>query len=130
MNRDQARELIERYHKGLVNAEEKAWIENWYLDESRKQELPDEGSNFLHLKDEIWINTLERSGLAIKSRSKRVSIWPRIAAAAVIFMAFGAGLYFYMELRKPRLKDIAIANHIVPGGNKAILTLANGLRYL
>lgn len=126
MNRDQARELIERYNKGLANAEEKAWIENWYLEESRKQASPDEGNNFLHLKDEIWINTLERSGLPIKPTAKRVSLWPRIAVAAVILIAFGAGLYFYIGPGKPDLKDKAMANHIVPGGNKAVLTLSDG----
>lgn len=126
MNRDQARELIERYNQGLANAEEKAWIENWYLDESRKQESPDEGNNFLHLKDKIWVNTLERSGLTIKPAAKRFSLWPRIAAAAVILILFGASLYFYIGPGKPELKDVAMANHIVPGGNKAILTLANG----
>lgn len=126
MNRDQARELIERYNQGLANAEEKAWIENWYLDESRKQESPDEGNNFLHLKDEIWINTLERSGLSIKPTAKRFSLWPRIAAAAVILMAVGTGLYLYNRGDRQQPDDMAIAADVAPGSNKAILTLANG----
>lgn len=126
MNRDQARKLIERYNKGLANAEEKAWIENWYLDESRKQEFRDEGSNFLYLKDEIWSNTLERSGLAIKPTSKRLTMWPRIAAAAVIFIALGTALYFYTGGGRQQPNNSTVAADVAPGGNKAILTLANG----
>lgn len=126
MNRDQARKLIERYHKGLANAEEKAWIENWYLDESRKQEFPDEGSNFLYLKDEIWSNTLERSGLAIKPTSKRLTMWTRIAAAAVIFIALGTALYFFTGGDRQQPNDLTVAADVSPGRNKAILTLANG----
>lgn len=126
MNRDRARKLIERYHKGLANAEEKAWIENWYLDESRKQEFPDEGSNFLYLKDEIWSNTLERSGLAIKPTSKRLTMWTRIAAAAVIFIALGTALYFFTGGDRQQPNDLTVAADVSPGRNKAILTLANG----
>lgn len=130
MNRDQAKELIERYNKGLANAEEKAWIENWYLDESGKQDLPDKGSNFLHLKDEIWSNTLERSGLAKKTRSKRFSMWPGIAAAAVILIAFGTALYISTGLDRQQPNDLTVAADIAPGGNNAILTLANGRKIM
>jgi transmembrane sensor len=125
MNKEQAKEIIERYNQGQANAEEKAWLDNWYLQESRKHQFSAQESDFLHLKEEIWKATKERSGLGSGYAAKKISLWPRIAAAVALIL-FGAGMYFYMEPGKPRLKDIAMANHIVPGGNKAILTLANG----
>lgn len=123
MNRDQAKELIERYNEGLATAEERSWVENWYLDESLKYQLSDKENNFLDLKEEIWTGTLEKSGLHVQPKSRRLSIWPRIVAAAVILITFGVGLYFYQIGNKSNNSLIA---DIAPGGNKAILTLANG----
>jgi transmembrane sensor len=125
MNRDQAKELIERYNEGLATAEERLWVENWYLDESLKYQLSDQESNFLHLKDEIWNGTLEKSGRRIKPKLLRLNVWSRIAAAVVLLIGCGLGLYFYNI--GPKLKDgNAVVTDIAPGGNKAILTLANG----
>ncbi|SDJ34877.1 FecR family protein [Pedobacter sp. ok626] len=123
MNRDQAKELIERYNEGLATAEERSWVENWYLDESLKYQLSDKESNFLDLKDEIWTGTLEKSGLGMRTVTKRLQLWSRIVAAAVILIIFAAGLYFY-NAGNPQSN--ALAADIAPGGNKAILTLANG----
>lgn len=123
MNRDQAKELIEKYNEGLATAEERSWVENWYLDESLKYQLSDKESNILDLKDEIWTGTLEKSGLGMRSVSKRLQLWPRIVAAAVILITFGVGLYFYQVGNKSNNSLIA---DIAPGGNKAILTLGNG----
>ncbi|MNK07528.1 fec operon regulator FecR [compost metagenome] len=123
MNRDQAKELIERYNEGLATAEERSWVENWYLDESLKYQLSDKESNFLDLKDEIWTGTLEKSGLQVRTKSRRLSLWPRIAAAAVILITFGIGLYFYQAGDK---RNNALIADVAPGGNNAILTLANG----
>ncbi|TCC96279.1 FecR family protein [Pedobacter hiemivivus] len=125
MNRDQAKELIERYNEGLATAEERLWVENWYLDESLKYQLSDQESNFLHLKDEIWNGTLEKSGRRIKPKVLRLNVWSRIAAAVVLLIGCGLGLYFYNI--GPKLKDgNAVVTDIAPGGNNAILTLANG----
>jgi transmembrane sensor len=122
MNREQAKELLERYNNGLASAEEKAWVENWYLDESRKYHFSEQEADFLHLKEKIWNVTLERSGLG-RSVPKRLTLWSGIAAAAVILMTITAGIFFYNHsnsLNKQLSADIA------PGGNKAILTLASG----
>lgn len=125
MHKEKAKEIIERYNQGLANAEERAWLENWYLQESQKHEFSGKEHDFLHLKEEIWKATKERSGLGTVSAPRQLRLWPRIAAAAILIL-LGAGLYFYVNPGKSKLKETAIANHIVPGGNKAILTLANG----
>jgi len=122
MNREQAKELVERYNNGFANAEERAWVENWYMDESRKFQFSEKEADFLHLKEKIWIATLQKSGLG-NSAPKRLALWPRIVAAAAILMVVGLGLYFYQGNRS---LSNQLAADIAPGGNKAILTLANG----
>lgn len=126
MNRDQAKELVERYNEGLVNEEERHLIENWYLNESRKHEWTDAQFNFLHLKDEILNGTLQKSGLGLQPLSRHLNIWSRIAAAAVVLVVFGLGLYLYNTRDQRKEAQHTLAENIAPGGNKAILTLATG----
>jgi transmembrane sensor len=123
MNRDQAKELVEKYNNGLANAEERVWVENWYLDESRKQQLSDQQIDFLHLKEEIWKGTMQKSGLGKRAVVKPLQLWTRIVAAAVILLVFGLGLYVY---NRGNVWNNTHTADIPPGGNKAILTLANG----
>lgn len=125
MNRDQAKELIEKYNKGLANAEERAWVDNWFLNESRKYQFSEQDSDFLHLKEEIWQGSVRGAGLGIRPKPKAWRLWPRIAAAAVILAMFAAGFHFY---NNRTLQKNMLAADIAPGGNKAILTLANGQR--
>lgn len=49
--------------------------------------------------------------------------WRKFAAAAVILMTLSAGAFYYLS--RPSLSG-DLVNDIAPGGNKAILTLANG----
>lgn len=125
MNKEQAKVIIERYNQGQASAGEKAWLDNWYLQESKKYDFSSKELNFLRLKEEIWQATQELSGLEARPAPKRLKLWPGLAAA-IALIVFGLGLYFYIEGSKPRLIDMARANNIIPGMNKATITLADG----
>ncbi|WP_316816449.1 FecR family protein [Pedobacter nyackensis] len=125
MNIEQAHILLEKYNQGLATAEEKAWVENWFLDETGKYEWVEEDNQFLMLKDQIWRETLEKSGLSVKPIQKSFPLWPRFMAACVALLALAAGIYFYQSA------TISVINQnpgteVNPGGNKATLTLGNG----
>lgn len=75
------------------------------------------------------------AGTATEARSGQLHLprkqidlpWKKIAAAAVIVLAAGAGVYFH-ESRAPET-SVAVAtplNDVPPGGNRAVLTLADG----
>ncbi|WP_316817519.1 FecR family protein [Pedobacter nyackensis] len=53
----------------------------------------------------------------------RNTYWRKIAAAAVILITLSVGSFYYLS---PQSLSGTLANDIAPGGNKAILTLANG----
>jgi transmembrane sensor len=57
------------------------------------------------------------------SPSLKAPYWRKIAAAAVILITLSAGAFYYFSGQKI---SGDLANDIAPGGNKAILTLANG----
>jgi transmembrane sensor len=58
---------------------------------------------------------------------KKRSFWrPAVAAAAVVTLVTGAALFYYQAKKPAANNPIVKRNEIKPGGNKAILTLANG----
>lgn len=127
MTKQEAQELLDRYAAGACTPEEKALVERWYLLESGRQELPD--TDILSAKSEIWDSIRE-----VNSRNKIRKIALRITAAASLIVVFGTALYFYRHREVPQLtKQEApeTGNHdISPGGDKAVLTLADGSKIL
>jgi len=122
MQEKELREVIERYRSGSATEEEKSFVESWYLQYNEEvgqeyileERLADAGS--------IW-QALESSQIEVK----RVSLWPRIAVAASILLCLSVGGYFLLHKNKIDGPKLSInKNQIVPGSNKAILTLANG----
>lgn len=52
--------------------------------------------------------------------------WRRYAAAAAILFIIGIGLFYRSRNPKAVIQQARVSHDIAPGGNKAILTLANG----
>ncbi|MHB1178962.1 MAG: FecR family protein [Daejeonella sp.] len=126
MNRQAAKKLFEKYNSGTASQEEQIQLEQWYHKEQAGQTLSEEEANFIFLKDEIWQGTLSRSGLS-KPLKRSFKLWLQITAAALILIALSFGLYFYSGYDRPTQYVIHNTRQdIAPGGNKAILTLADG----
>lgn len=121
-----AQELLKKYRSGDCTEEEKASVESWYLQMDPVSEaLP---ANELELALSRVSGKLPVAGRQPKQRS----LWPKIAAAASILLLLSAGIYFILRRSKPAddaAQNIAYKN-ILPGGNNAILTLANGKRVI
>jgi ferric-dicitrate binding protein FerR (iron transport regulator) len=62
-------------------------------------------------------------------KARVVQLWKRVAVAAAIIVLAGAGTYLLMN-RKPENTTAGTSNNVkqdvMPGGNKAVLTLADG----
>lgn len=127
MNQQQADQLIEKYLNGSATSHERQLVESWYASQSEKRFLSDE-DDFEHLQAELFEKTLIRAN--IKARKKIVRLWPMIAAAASIILAVTITVYFYTKtqpaLTVNALHHKAPVHDVLPGGNKAMLTLANG----
>ena len=115
-------ELLKKYREGTCTDEEKALLESWY----QSYELSDLKEVPQHIRDE-HINEVWQS-LPVHDRKVRRIPWLQLTAAAVLLIAFGTVLYLY--LNKPvtnhtGMQQVA-GNTIIPGSNKAILTLNDG----
>jgi len=119
MNEEKAIKLLEKYKNGTIDAEEKALLETWYLQQAKNSthqlspEQLDESVTYL------------KAQLPLKTGKER-SLWPRIAAAASILVILSAGGYFFMRQPLPQQNAQNNSSEIAPGSNQATLTLANG----
>jgi transmembrane sensor len=122
MDTSKARELIEKYRKGTLSAEEEAMLEGWYLKLTAEQGVSISEKRLAKKKQAIWKNLQVNNGTA---KIVKLRVLAQIAAAAIVILAVGI-LYFYQkDTTKQTVSHIA-KNDIRPGGNKAYLTLANG----
>jgi transmembrane sensor len=122
MQRLDAKTLLEKYRNGTCTEAEKALLEKWYLLQKQGDVPPIAVDRVDEVGYEVW------HALPINQPARRVKLWPRMVAAAIIVLAIaGAGLYFLQPNRQntqPVAKEYA--NDIKPGGYHATLTLANG----
>ncbi|OQP52633.1 hypothetical protein A4H97_25265 [Niastella yeongjuensis] len=122
MEKGNAKELLQRYLNGTCTPEEKALVESFYnLHHPNTQSL-----NEQELEKEL--GHLEKT-LPLPGRGR---IYKRImaAAAAVLMIGFTGWWMYRTNTHKPSAAEQPLAfssnNVIVPGSNKAVLTLANG----
>lgn len=124
MNESEIKGLLQKYHAGKCTADEIAFLESWYA--QWNQEIPF-GLSPEELGSEL---SAISEGIPALHRAKEKSLWPRIAAAAsiVLFLSFGG--YFLLHKQSQQHLAQNQVHDIAPGGNKTILTLANGKKII
>lgn len=120
---EQISSLADKLLKGTISPEEKVLFENWYntLPEEKVEWEDDEVNSARELQARMFRN--------IKKEKTIVTKW--YWAAASILILFIAGItYHYNSKGKqdllPAAARLKTKNNIIPGSNKATLTLANG----
>ena len=121
MEKPDLKTLIIKYNAGECSEEEQALLESWYLryEErgledlsagARKADLRSIGENLPAYRPEVGRQ------------------FPWLAAAAVLLVCLSFGIYTYLDQAPGNNQEqaIAIKNKVQPGGNKAVLILANG----
>ncbi len=117
MDKKSAEHLLRRYLSGQCSPEERRLVESWYQEISNGEIQQDKAAfEGERLKNDVWRSIQ-------KKRTRRIP-WSQIMAAAVALFAITVGIYVYQQ------RDISeFANEhtaIQPGGNRAMLTLADG----
>lgn len=129
--------LIDKYHAGTATPEEKLLLNEWYhsFNDSEAELTANENEDEQQLADRIknrLLETIRYENPQIVSRPHRT--WQvSTAVASVILILFSIGTYFIFssnptkqEIVKTAPTETKLKNDIAPGGNKAILTLADG----
>lgn len=120
---EKAEEILEKYKNGQCTPEELALLRQWFhhLGENDVVSLTE-----AELMEAKW--RFERHIGGVLHKSAERAMWYRIAAAAIVLVFLGFGAFLYIGKESLPDKSVASAGFkdIGPGGNKAILTLADG----
>jgi transmembrane sensor len=122
MEEQEAQMLLKKYLNGDCTAEEEALLESWYVQAS-PSDSEISTSEILEDKQKIFAQ-LE---MATRPRLRNTQ-WIKITTAAAAVAAIVFGIWLYMPSKTivdPIVKTVKSID-IAPGGNKAVLTLANG----
>jgi transmembrane sensor len=126
--KDRTSKLIDKYLAGKCTTEEKNLVERFYLDQFKKgfnpESLPESA-----VKLAMW-NYINEHKVARRENRFTLNLGrlSGIAASLMLFILIGG--YFVLH-KKPPEQAVNIKTHdLSPGGNKAILTLANGRKLL
>ena len=122
MNKQEVLELLKRYNAGDCSAEEKGLVESWYLQFERTdaEALPDEQRT-------ADLEAIRNSLPVHQPQVRRMPALYKIAAAAAIVSIISTAAYFAFHSTGAPSGAIAAIDQVAkPGGNKAVLTLANG----
>ncbi|HWW40727.1 FecR family protein [Pedobacter sp.] len=131
MEEAEFKNLLGKYLEGNCTKEELIALETWYIKEGNKDHIQDRGLN--DAKEVIWNRLVARSGTQlseVKKDNKERSLYWKLGIASSILIVLTAGFYSYRAYRNSQtFKTSSLrTENILPGGNKAILTLSNGAK--
>lgn len=131
MDANQFSDLLQRYRLGTCTEEEKVWVEGWYNERrntiynplTEEEEMLAGEKMYRSIHDMLTAETTEN----VIPVWRRTKVW-WVAAGTMLLMATGSYFIFSnkgavpqtAETPKPQIKPV------MPGGNKALLTLADG----
>ncbi len=121
MQEKEIHEIIHKYKTGTATEEEKAFLECWYLQYQEPDEFKYDLQDRLDDAEEVW-GCLQQQ----IQKPKRFALWPGIAAALLLVTIWG-GYLLRREIPLNLFSQTA-QQDILPGGNKAMLTLADGTK--
>jgi transmembrane sensor len=131
LNKENFYKLLDKYIAGEATKEEEQRLLNFYgsfKPSNKNEELPD----MKELKHKIFHKISENINVEVENESS-FSLFhlKSFSIAAMILVALSIGLYFYSNRTLPQEEQFAelnVKNDILPGNNKAVLTLADGSR--
>lgn len=131
MQKERLKYLLENYSGAGLSDPELAELESWYnqIDYGEKeldQYILEVGGQ------EVLVDRMHedfKHKIYKQPNIKSISITKMVAMAAAVLLVVSAGIYLYQSQSinpASRLSQEAEVSVIMPGGNKAVLTLANG----
>jgi len=132
MHKEEIQELVEKYLHDNASKEEEERLLQWYWRESNLEaewELNNSQSEN-ELKSMIYAKIIKHDEIESDKLFKFKSNFSKLGVPLMFLAIFILGSYFYTkENQKGSTDKIQVnvkANDILPGGSKAILTLADG----
>lgn len=123
MDEHKAEELLRKYRDNTCTPEERELVEtyfSWHV--LHNERMPDAAAQ---AKAEQRMHKAVDAAIH-KGRQKRLPTVYRVAIAATLLIALSVSLYLYRQVNHSDAQPALVENDVLPGGNRALLTLADG----
>lgn len=122
-------ELAAKLMDGTITPAEQERLNRWLDGQLRRdrRELDTAfAANAEALRQRMLVRILDQTGWPVQSRVSRLRRWSWLSAAAAVLIAVSATAWFLRDTPDPEQPIELVADDILPGGNRAVLTLADG----
>lgn len=132
MDKNHLDNLIYKYINDIATSAEREELLHWYREKNETDVAWP--SEFIKEEEAVRLRMLNniRSHIAshVPKKYSRKNLWYGSVAAAMLIVIVSAGIYhrYFSLAQEKNITAYAIPSDILPGGNKARLTLANGLK--
>jgi ferric-dicitrate binding protein FerR (iron transport regulator) len=125
-------EIADKWLKGTITPEEQAYYEKWYgsFDDTETHFKNSTSTSADELGAKIYRRLTDRIKAAEKPAQQTIHLWRWLAAAASVLLCLSFGIYWLLNRQPPQQYAQNKVRDIGPGGNKAILHLANGKKII
>ncbi len=120
-------ELANKYLKGTITIAEQAEFDNWFNSKSQNELIfPEKFAMSGEEHAKMLLDKIDARIIEANKVSQPYQLWKKIAISAVVLLILSFGAYQLLnkqiryQIALNKLKDVE------PGGDKAVLTLANG----
>jgi transmembrane sensor len=129
MTKEQLQELLQKEKAGTCSPAELARLHQWYeqLDVSGSLYIDNEPVQAVEELSNTMLLEFRQKLAAGQAPVRRLRIWRMVAAAILLFVV--GGWWFVVDRRggsAPTVVDTPVVKDVLPGGNRAILQLADG----
>lgn len=124
-SRNRLQKLARKYLKGNLTASEQQEFDEWFLSDDTNETILETDLTPLEHKQLMLARIHSQAGI-IQKEAKRRRLWPSMAAAASIILILSSGAFLLFRDKPATKQTVQMVHDVAPGGNKAILTLANG----
>ncbi|OQP61212.1 hypothetical protein A3860_05730 [Niastella vici] len=134
MNIPQLQEILRRFGAGECTPAEQELVDKWYSELVNTGEVPwnvEQKNRLQATFENRLLQSITNEPQAAPSTGRVRFIQRKMWwAAAAIFVLLAGGAYFFLNKPKKEIEVVKTTtkpqNDVAPGGNKAVLTLANG----
>lgn len=125
MRNEEARRLLNKYRKGLCTEEEKRCLEDWYQQWHEGDRIDLSSEDLSTAEQDMW-KAIQNE----KEHPFRGGLYYKIAIAALVLIVLSFSIHAYYSKRNMSVAHRLEANDVVPGQDKAVLTLSSGQRFV
>jgi transmembrane sensor len=125
-------QILERYRLGKASADEISFLEKYYNLYDDNEEIERTEEEYLSIKNNIKAKVDRQIALLSVNRpiNKLWPSWAKYVSVAAILIVISASIIIYRDYSLDHKNTLAAHNDILPGGQHAFLTLANGKKIM